>query len=195
MSFKTTLTEEDIRQIARLHFNSLNNGLLASFGENFLYLLYQQIYAAEGSVIIASHNNSVVTGFIAGGISIKNIYINLLKHPLKLMIAVFPKLLVYETLTRVFSMLSRRKNSKHIISDAELYSVCVLEECKGLGLGTKLYEELCIYFRKNGVDNFVIVVGTKLKRAQHFYKKKGASLIGVIDQGRGKSSHIYRQEL
>ena len=36
MSFKTTLTEEDIRQIARLHFNSLNNGLLASFGENLL---------------------------------------------------------------------------------------------------------------------------------------------------------------
>ena len=127
-------------------------------------------------MIIASHNNSVVTGFIVGGISIKNIYINLLKHPLKLMIAVLPKLLVYETLTRVFSMLSRRKNSMHIISDAELYSVCVLEECKGLGLGTKLYEELCIYFRKNGVDNFVIVVGTKLKRAQHFSIKRRVRL-------------------
>ena len=195
MNFKTTLTDEDIRQIASLHFNSLNNGLLASFGENFLYLLYQQIYAAEGSVIIASYNNSVVDGFIAGGTSIKNIYIKLLRHPLKLMIAIFPKLLVYETLPRIFSMLLRRKNSMHIIFNAELYSVCVLEECKGLGLGTNLYKELCTHFRKNGVDNFVIVVGAKLQSAQHFYQKQGASLIGVIDQGRGKSSHIYRQEL
>ena len=66
MSLKKNLSDDEVWQIAELHYNLLPDSFLASFGKDFLYLIYQKIKLSVGSTIIVYCINSEVVGFIAG---------------------------------------------------------------------------------------------------------------------------------
>ena len=195
MKLKSNLSDNDIWQMADLHFVLLHNGFLASLGRDFLYLVYQQINLSNRSTIIVALHNSKVIGFISGGTGLKDIYFRLLKKPLRLARAVLPSLLRKSTVAKLFSLLTRNigKNAAKINKfDAELYSICVLEQYHGSNVANDLYKELCDYFTSLKIDAFMIVVGAELKRAQRFYKKQGAFPTGSLEQGYGKRSIIFK---
>ena len=198
MNLKSQLSEEEIRQVAELHFTLLNDGFLASFGKDFLYLLYQELNLSCGSTIIVSYENSRIIGFISGGTGLKNVYIRLLKNPLRLLMAILPQLLKKHTLLKLFSLLNRKRlRSKGGLKtlDAELYSICVMEQYQGSTVAKQLYKQLCNYFAKMDIDEFMIVVGDKLFRAKKFYIKQGAVPIGLLKQGHGKKSVIFKHKM
>lgn len=198
MSLKKNLSDDEVRQIAELHYNLLPDGFLASFGIDFLYLIYQNIKLSAGSTIIVYCINSEVVGFIAGGKGLKNVYLQLLKDPLRLCKSVLPQLLRKSTLIQLLSLLTRKNrqnNTAFRMIEAELYSICVTKKYQGSAVAQTLYEGLRDFFKENNLDAFIIVVGSELSQAQHFYKKQGAEPVGTLEQGSGKRSIVFKQLL
>jgi ribosomal protein S18 acetylase RimI-like enzyme len=198
MIYKNELSKEDLQKVAELHYDLLGDGFLASFGVEFLYLLYREIYGNKKSTLIICRNGSQVSGFVAGGLSVKQIYFGLLKDPFNLVKVIVPKLIRQNTFKQLLAVLFRDKmvsdynfNQSH----AELYSICVAKEYHGTGIATELYTNLSEYFSSVNIDEFLIVVGEKLKRAQEFYQKQGAARIGNLSQGSGKSSILFMQRI
>lgn len=198
MSLKKNLSDDDVRQIADLHYNLLPDGFLASFGRDFLYLVYQKIKLSVGSTIIVYCVNSEVVGFIAGGDGLKNVYLQLVKDPLRLCKSVLPQLLRKSTVIKLLSLLTRKNgqnNTAFKLTDAELYSICVTKKYQGSAVAQTLYDGLRDFFKENNLDAFMIVVGSELSQAQRFYTKQGAEPVGILEQGSGKRSIVFRQLL
>ena len=198
MSLKKNLSDDEVRQIAELHYNLLPDGFLASFGKDFLYLIYQKIKLSVGSTIIVYCINSEVVGFIAGGKGLKNVYLQLLKDPFRLCKSVLPQLLRKSTLIKLISLLTRKNgqnNTAFKMTEAELYSICVTKKYQGSPVAQTLYDGLSDFFKENNLDAFMIVVGSELSHAQRFYKKQGAEPVGILEQGSGKRSFVFKQLL
>ena len=121
MILKKKISDVEIRQIAKLHYDLLGDGFLASFGEDFLYLVYQKINLTVGSTIIVYCAESRVVGFVAGGNGLKNIYLQLLKHPVQISKCVMPKLLQMSTAVKLYSLFTR-KMGKNIIANKKINS-------------------------------------------------------------------------
>ena len=81
------------------------------------------------------------------------------------------------------------------MTEAELYAICVTKKHQGSAVAETLYVSLCDFFKENNLDAFMIVVGSELSQAQHFYKKQGAEPVGTLEQGSGKRSIVFKQLL
>ena len=198
MSLKKNLSDDEVWQIAELHYNLLPDSFLASFGIDFLYLIYQRIKLSVGSTIIVYCINSEVVGFIAGGNGLKNVYLQLLRDPLQICKSVLPQLFRKSTLIKLLSLLTRKSgqnNTAFKMTEAELYSICVMKKYQGSAVAQTLYDGLRDFFKENNLDAFIIVVGSELSQAQRFYKKQGAEPVGTLEQGSGKQSIVFKQLL
>lgn len=54
-----------------------------------------------------------------------------------------------------------------------IFTLAVKEECRGMGIGTKLMDKICETLKKNGSDEATLEVRISNIPAQHFYMKKG----------------------
>ena len=192
------ISEDELYQIASMHLNLLSDGFLASLGHDFLYLLYKEIYRSDSATLIVAREGNLVSGFIAGGVGLKHIYLRLLKRPIKLTYTIVPKLLNRRIFAQFISVSLRNKRVNYdrtLQTSAELYSICVARKYHGAGISDELYLQLSKYFTDNDVKEFLIFVGEKLDRAHSFYLKKGASKVGSVSQGAGKMSLIFAQKI
>lgn len=197
MTEQMKISETELYQVSAMHFSLLRDGFLASFGADFLYLLYKEIYASDSATLIIVREGNFVSGFISGGTGLKHIYLRLLKSPVKLIRAIVPKLINRGTFVLLIGLIFRNKRVKYSSkkkTSAELYSICVAREYQGTGLAAELYMKLSKYFEDNNVDEFLIFVGDNLDRAQGFYIKSGAVKVGSLAQGAGKTSVIFSQK-
>ena len=197
MNYQMKLGQEDLKQVSDLHFDLLGAGFLATFGSDFLYLLYKEIYESKSAVLILAKKGNRVIGFIAGGLGLRHIYLGLLRSPLKLIVTLAPKLINRWIFIQLGSLILRSKKVTYTINQqttAELYSICVAKDYQGTGTADELYMQLSQHFADNNIDEFLIFVGEKLARAQSFYIKKGAFRVGKLDQGAGKLSLILCQK-
>ena len=192
------ISEDELYQVASMHFSLLKDGFLASLGHNFLYLIYKEIYASDSATLIVIREGNLVSGFISGGTGLKHIYMRLLKSPFKLVQTLLPNLWSRHIFLQVISVIFRNKRvnfDNKPQTSAELYSICVAEKYHGTGIADELYLKLSQYFKNNDVDEFLIFVGEKLDRAQRFYIKRGAAKVGSVAQGAGKMSVIFSQKI
>lgn len=192
------LSSDDIMKIAKLHHNHLNYGFTASLGVEFLHLFYEMIYLSNGSSLFVVKKRDEVIGFVSGGVSLTEIYILLLKHPIRLMITLLPSLFSFSNLTNILYILFRHRSSNSDVfpqTNAELYSLVIEENYWGHGLATQLYLRLSKYFTDKNVHAFSIVVGDTLDGAKCFYEKQGAKPIATLFQGGQKTSTIYLQNI
>lgn len=192
------ISDDELYQVSYMHFNLLKDGFLANLGCDFLYLLYQEIYASDNATLIVVREGNSVSGFIAGGTGLAPIYLRLLKSPVKLFYTILPKLLNRRMLAQLFFLFFRNKRVSYIRkpqTSAELYSICVAREFHGSGVADELYLKLSQYFADKKVEEFLIFVGEKLDRAQNFYIKRGAVKVGRLAQGADKMSIIFAQKI
>ena len=192
------LTEDDLSQIATLHVSSLEKGFLSFLGQEFLILVYTQVYQSSGSFIFVHRDRGQIVGFVSGGTGLKEVYLGLLKTPFKLFSTLCWRLFKPRVLLQVLFILLRKQTTKQSTFnniDAELYSIAVHNAYRGLDVGTNLYRMLCKRFAELGFSEFKIVVGNELKEAKNFYTKQGAIEFMTLNQGANKRSIVYRQSL
>ena len=183
--------------VARIHMESINLGFLTSLGEPFLALLYQAIDRDSHSTLIVELQNDRIIGFIAGGTGMKSVIKELLKEWPKVTCALLPSIFKLSVLRKVFDLLWLASHHKPIkdAPPAELLSVAVTSEFRGLGVGMRLYRALENHFRAAGHHAFCVVVGETLDLAHHFYLNVGAEKIGYMFMHKGNRSVVYKQLL
>lgn len=65
------------------------------------------------------------------------------------------------------------QNTYNIYSQAELENMCVLEQYRKLGIGTKLFNRFKEICKENNINGLKVVASYKNKNAINFYLKNG----------------------
>lgn len=190
-------TRERYRQVAKLHVRCLDQGFLATLGEDFLTLMYEAIDHADGTMLITEDRDGQVAGFITGGAGMGAIYRRMLRSPVRLGLALAPALLRPAKVWRIFEIVRYSGDSvlPASVPDAELLSLAVAPEWRGKAVADQLYQRLVERFRLEGVGAFRIIVGQRLDPAHRFYQRMGAISAGQIEVHRGEASTVYVHRL
>lgn len=189
--------QEVFRRVAELHIACIDRGFLATLGPAFLSLMYQAIDEGEDSVLIVSRDQQQVVGFVAGASGMGPIYRRMLRHWPRLLASLLPAALSPTKLWRVLEIIhySGRAASSRDVPCAELLSIGVDACYRGRGHADRLYQGLCDHFRSRGVHEFKIVVGSELRSAHNFYRRRGAMPLAELQVHKGETSTVYRQSV
>lgn len=186
------------RQVAALHANSIGQGFLATLGVPFLSLMYQAIDESGTGVLLTEQRDGRVIGFVTGCAGMKQIYMRMLRSPLRLARALAPSLIRPAGLLRILEILRYDGGDASPAQDgprAELLSIAVAPEARGIGVAEALYKKLVSHFSSIGEPAFRIVVGDALQPAHRFYERMGALPVGRLEVHRGEGSVLYVHQL
>ncbi len=194
------LSNNELRQVAKLHEKELNTSFLAQLGADFLFYLYKSINECIETELIIAKENDAVTGFITGAISLKPIYIHLIKNYFfRASFRLLPHLFNISKAKKIIEILSYSKNEEETNTidtpKAELLSIAVKRKHRGAGIAQQLFLKLSERFKESGHGSFKIIVGENLVAARKFYQKMGASEIGSAILHEGEKSLILKVTL
>lgn len=186
------------RQVAQLHIESIDQGFLSTLGEGFLALMYQSIDECTDSVLLVEKDGSGrVTGFVTGGIGMRPIYRQMLRHWPRLIRSLAPALINPGKVKRILEILRRGRgeNAPTDLPDHELLSIAVSPAARRGGVAQRLYTGLFEAFAAMGATSFQIVVGENLGPAHAFYQRMGAVPAAEISVHDGAKSIVYVHDL
>lgn len=190
------LTKDEYRDVARIHVESISKGFLSTLGIRFLALLYEAIDRSEGSILIVARDENRVIGFVAGTVGLGEVFRIMFKSWIRLAVAIFPALFSPKKVYRIsetllFSGAKNRVDTIECSLKCELLSIAVSSGFRRKGVAEALFNELTLYFQKNGVTQFKIVVGDALAPAHKFYRRLGAYPVARAEVHKGSWSTIY----
>jgi ribosomal protein S18 acetylase RimI-like enzyme len=199
--------------IARLHAAAIPTGFLSTLGTPFLCRLYEAIATAPGSVLFVACKDAVhqqgfaieplrrgrpmahgeLLGFVAGTLDTRRMYRHIvLHHGVGLVLLLLPALLRPASVRKVFETLRYGKRVKggpttpHEHNEnpsAELLSIAVATEARGMGLGRELVCRLGEWFLDHGeVDarelvSYKVVTFAIDEQSNRFYSACGFVLV------------------
>jgi ribosomal protein S18 acetylase RimI-like enzyme len=184
------------RRVAQLHAEHIDQGFLSLLGPRFLALLYQAIDESPASTLILAREEDQVVGFVSGALGMGLIYRQLLRHGLRLMLALAPSLLMPNRLWRIIEILrysQRGHDHGPKLPKAELLSIVVDPAFRGRQHADDLYRQLGDFFAGRGEPEFKIIVGVALAPAHRFYQRMGARPVAEIEVHQGVRSIVYVQ--
>ena len=184
-------------QVAEQHASNICDGFLSTLGIGFLSLLYQAIDESNKSALFVEIREGKVVGFISGGLGMRPIYRQMMRHPIRLMKSLMPSLIRPSRFWRILEVwrYSRATTSTNASSDPELMSLAVSSQYRRQSIAETLYGNLVHYFRMSGATSFKIVVGEELKSAHSFYSRMGAVQTGKIEVHRDQGSTVYTHNI
>ena len=143
----------DLKQIADVHIQCFKGTFIASFGHYLVTKYYEEFFNEAPLFVVAEEENKIV-GFCMGyksGSKARSIFIR--KNRLRLIIKMLSLCLSLNrmAISKCFNMIKpKRKVSTScfkVVVDADLLSICVLDNYKGKGLAKKLiadFEQLLV---------------------------------------------------
>lgn len=188
------LSQDDYRQVAHIHSQGIRDGFLSSLGESFLALLYESIDRSQNSVLLVAKEGECVIGFVAGTVSLGEVYRIMLRSWWRLLASMLPALMSPKKVFKIFETLffsSKSQADSLSVPKAELLSIAVLQDFRGKGHAESLFRSLCEHFRSSHQRSFKIVVGDALVPAHRFYQKMGAYPVAAVEVHRGSGSTVY----
>lgn len=191
------LNNSDYRAVAKLHCDYISQGFLATLGVPFLTLLYEAIDESNESVLLVERADCNVVGFVTGTSGLKQIYMQLLLKPFRLIYALKSCFLSPSKIYKIIEVFLTNKdsNSSAHLPKEELLSIVVSPDYQGCGYAENLFEALCAYFKEESAKSFKIVVGKDLERAHGFYTKMGSISVEEIQVHKGSDSVVYVKDL
>ncbi len=188
-------TQDIYRQVAGLHVENLNKGFLSTLGEGFLTLMYHAIDHADGSVLLVEIDGTTVSGFVSGTGGMKRIYGQMLRHPIRLGLALLPSVFSLGFYKRCIEIFQYGNADMSDLPDEELLSIVVAPQYRGKKVSENLYSRLREHFSHAGVKAFKIMVGKELNTAHRFYQRMGAQPVGEYELHEGAKSVLYVQQV
>lgn len=192
------LTDQQIRETALIHLESINLGFLSQLGADFLFYLYKSIYECSETELIVATDGGRVIGFITGASSLGPAYKHLLRHYcFKTFFSVLPHLFSFTKAKKIVEIFlhARQADQEGEYPANELLSLAVRDEYRRSGIARELFERLKEEFGKRGISVFKIIVGDELYPAQKFYERMGAFKIGELEVHKGSKSIVYKVEI
>lgn len=176
----------DLKQVADVHIQCFKGTFIASFGHNLVTKYYEEFFNEAPLFVVAEDENKIV-GFCMGyksGSKARSKFIR--KNRLRLF---FKMLILCLSLNRLaiskcFNMVKpKRKISAgclKVIAEADLLSICVLDNYKGRGLAKKLVADFEQLLVDNDLHDYTLSVYKTNDRAIGFYKKQGLTIVSEI---------------
>ncbi len=168
--------------VAKLHRLALPNGFLSTLGDGFLGALYLGIGKAPKSVVwVAVSDNNEVLGFVSGTCNVKSCYKSVLSTsffqlgwnaiPSLIHLSIWKR--IWETLMYPFKTEKTSvDNDEHTC--AELLSIAVSEEARGMGLGRALVNKLeASFIEWEHLNRYQVVTDALDSRSNGFYEGIG----------------------
>jgi ribosomal protein S18 acetylase RimI-like enzyme len=177
--------------IAQLHAHGIARGFLSSLGETFLTRLYDGMRQHPGTELLVCLHHETVVGFIAATESTRQLYKWILHHkPLTLGLTLVRRLFSIERIKRTFETLQyMAAQGVRELPEAELLSIAVSPDMRGLELGRKLIEEALERLRHRGVRR-VRAACTEGLGSNILVRRLGFELVAVKDH-HGGAMNIY----
>lgn len=185
----------DVPVIAELHKTQISQGFMSSLGLPFLSLLYCSMCCSQRAFCLVAEDGQGIAGFISGAVSVKQFYLEFIKkYFFRATLILSKRLFIPGTVAKIFETLLYPKKEGDM-PHAELLSIVVDERCRGMGMSSRLFQELSNEFKRRGAGDFKVVVGDKLVAACKFYEKMGGRRLGDIEVHRGDKSRVYMWSL
>lgn len=186
------------RQVAQLHIDCIDQGFLPKLGPAFLALMYECMEEELGAVLLTCERNGRIVGFVTGAISLRGVYLRMLRRWLRLGLAMAPSLVRPKRVLRILEILRYSIGGDKAGPDlprAELLSLAVDPAWRGKGCAEELYKALMSTLAAQGEPGFRIVVGEALVPAHKFYRRMGAQPAAKVEVHRGEASTVYVHRL
>ena len=198
-------TRSDVDTVAALHVAEIHEGFLATLGPRFLRHLYARIVESPHGFLVVTETQSSeqhparVSGFVAGALSVRNLYREFLWHDgVVASVTSAPQLV--RSLPRVVETLrygSRQPPGEHAPSgpEAELLSLAVAGDSRRQGLGGVLVEAFLSETASRGCTSARVVVGASNDAAVALYGHGGFVKAETFEVHEGTPSLLMRTDV
>ncbi|MEX2028726.1 MAG: N-acetyltransferase [Candidatus Curtissbacteria bacterium] len=163
------LSANKASQIANMHKLYLKEGTLAKLDENFLKDFYLSTTNEKNIFTVVASEGNEVLGFATGAVNLNSVpRIIIPKVARSFILAILKNPLIILKIAQMPfypSFIHRTKS-------AEIFSIAVLPNYQGKGIGKSLIKYCRNEFKKKGYDNFLVSARDDME-ANNFYKKIG----------------------
>jgi ribosomal protein S18 acetylase RimI-like enzyme len=171
------INDRDVGQIVEIHLRSFPGFFLSFLGPRFLSLYYESISTTDHGIgFISIASTGFPEGSVAGTTNPRGFYSQLLKRSgirffIASITAVFKKPTIVPRLARALFHPSENPIGEGV---AGLFSVAVLPEAQGKGVGSKLVRAFLCEAHKRGCDRvFLTTDQDKNEATNRLYEKMG----------------------
>jgi glycosyltransferase involved in cell wall biosynthesis/ribosomal protein S18 acetylase RimI-like enzyme len=179
----------DAMALAVLHARNIETGFLRQLGHRFLSVLYRTLISWSGAVVLVADDGSGPAGFVAGVTDTGKFYRHFMRHSgLRAALVASPRLLNPRNLFRVVETF--RYGDRHNGVRAELLSMAVATDSRGLGLSVRLGREFLAAMEARRVGPVKVVVGSSNTVALRAYEKIGFAIAESLEVHQGESSVV-----
>jgi len=177
----TSLSKEDINDIAKIHLEALSQDFLPSLGKKFLEVFYKGVLKVPNSFALISKDNNTITGFIIGTSNMTNFFKKVIKSKaVYLSFIVFIKIINNPKIIKnVIDSLFYTANEKG--PAAELVIIAIDNNYRGKNIGKELVKALEFELNNIGVKEYKVSVTNNNEGANLFYNKLGFKLYESFD--------------
>jgi len=184
-------TEEDITQVAKIHYKEINQGFLNQLGEKFLYYFYKTMINSSYSFLIVAREDDNIIGFVSGCINLRNFYREFFKkYFFQVFLILLKKVFNKKIIKSVFETIRYSQKTDNL-PKAELISIAVPQKFQGLGVGKKILEKFISEMEKRNIKYFKVIVGKNLHQAIKFYERNGFNFYSEKYIHKNQPSRIY----
>jgi len=185
-----TLKTEHIPDVAQLHIMGIKEGFFGSLGNKFVCCLYRAIIESDQAFGFVAIKEGKVLGFVSCVESIKRVYKHIIrKNFFKFTWMLLPKMFRWQNIKNTVATLLYPSKIKKVLPSAEILTIVVNKQVRGIGVGRRLIEQSCDEFRKRGIKWIKVIAGED-QQADEFYKTVGFELADQ-SQRRGVLLNIY----
>lgn len=163
--------------IAKIHTKTFKNSFLTSLGRSFLKTYYEAcIKSKETICLCAIENNKGIVGFCFGTLSSKGFSKRLILNNFFPFVIQFTRIFFSKpkAIIRLIKNLDKGNDTEDDGIYAELVSIGVLKENKGLGIGKNMLSKFEKNVRSNNVNKICLTTDAeKNNYVLKFYKSMG----------------------
>ena len=158
---------------ARLHAGGIDDGFLSTLGQAFLKQIYQAVPTCPSSFGYVFEQHGQVLGFIACAESTASFYKQALKRRMLPMLWSLKRHVLHPLkVKRMWQTLRYPADVGRDLPAAEVLSIAVDEDARGLGVGKALAAAAIEELRRRGIDRLKVAVGADAP-AIAFYERCG----------------------
>lgn len=170
---------QDVHEVSLIHQSYLKQGILSHLGEQFLEVFYKTLLVEDTTFTLVVTKNRGIVGFATGAVKLNAITrIMLSKLWVYVIFCLFKNPAVFMKLIQMPLYPSFRKDTLGV---GEIFSIAVMPQHRGMGIGTNLINACAKEFKKRDCPNFQLSVRKKMRYANKFYIK-----IGLKKKGKAK---------
>ncbi|MFA5293114.1 MAG: GNAT family N-acetyltransferase [Phycisphaerae bacterium] len=171
-------------------------GFISSLGKRFIAELYEAIAEDKNSFGFVAVEDDKVLGFVAFSTNLSQLYkYVILKKGFKFFFILVKKLMSVQTVKKIWANLFYPGKMKEMdLPDAELLSIAVAPDGRGMGIAKQLVDAGFEECRKHGIDKVKVLVAADNEAANKLYKKCSFELNMKIDS-HGIRSNVYVRDL